>query len=478
MKKSLYIVLTAIAFIAVSCEKKSPSVDPMPGKEVSMKFTCGTETASSTKTTVTDGTSVVWQWGDYIDVFNNAGEASTSGFELVDGDGTNKGVFEGSVAEGAPYYALYPYSNGLAEKVDNTILFYLPPTQAYAENTFAQGAMPAAGTASATGDIKFKNLCGVLKLQLKGAEEGMKVTNIELTGKNNEVLAGKASVVLDSDPNPVAILGAGDETLNLDLFDPEHGELGVALSTIEAKEFWFVVPVGAFTQGFDAKVYFEYQGTPHTQMLSTTNAQTIERGVVRIMPTVTINEPETITLSQSYVTIPYGESVEGIEVTSSGDWTAGPLPVGYFALDPASGKAGKTSIALTNKFTGTGETSFPINFVINGTETYAQLYVTLKGQPSHDLIVSPTTQTFGVEGGSFKFSVYATEDFTATAIPTISGVRIYDGDGNDLETGMTFKSGTYNFTADIQPVMSYLSFDCVFTSKLSTVEKISFYLQE
>lgn len=175
-----------------------------------------------------------------VDVDSNAPNRTTASFS---GD---------LIVENATHYAVYPYNESNAI-VDDKITFTLPAEQQYVANSFGNGANPAVGILEGTEDnyhISFKNVCGVLQLQLTGDDY---VTSIDLEDNYaSSSLNGTASVEVSKE-NDVYNVGAAQVsggtnkiTLNIDGY--------VQLKEEEPTTFYFVVPAGAFKTGFRVTV--------------------------------------------------------------------------------------------------------------------------------------------------------------------------------------------------------------------------------
>ena len=105
----------------------------------------------------------------------------------------------------------------------------------------------AAVTSSATDlSLKFKNVLGSLKLRLKGTAT---ITSISVTGNNNEVLCGPASVTVSSTADPaITFTDATAKTVTLDCGN------GVQLNTSTPTAFIIALPPMTMTKGFTVTV--------------------------------------------------------------------------------------------------------------------------------------------------------------------------------------------------------------------------------
>lgn len=107
----------------------------------------------------------LWSAGDEIAVFAD-GDSEPSKFTLNSGEGTTVASFIGS-RQGDEYVTIYPYD--MADNMsDGIISLTLPQTQMYVPDSFGQGSFPMIATGSSDGNLKFMNLCSVLKISLTG----------------------------------------------------------------------------------------------------------------------------------------------------------------------------------------------------------------------------------------------------------------------------------------------------------------------
>lgn len=178
--------------------------------------------------------------------------------------------------------AFYPYVStaAIAKSAGSYVIsdIKLPATQTYAEGSFGNGAFPMAAVTGSTGDmnLKFKNVLGGLKLQLKGTAS---IASISITGNNNEVLCGAAEVTVANGNIPsINLTDASAKTVTLDC------GAGVALNSETATSFIIALPPITMTGGFTVIV----TDTEGKQMeIKTTKSQTITRSSLLRMPAVT-----------------------------------------------------------------------------------------------------------------------------------------------------------------------------------------------
>lgn len=271
MKKIVYIAAALVVFAACTKEKEAPAVNG------EFTLTATMELPNDATKTAMSGTSVVWSGSEHINVFTDAGE----NIEFSTTESGASAIFTtASVPTGTPKYAIYPYSAG-NEIAGSNITFTLPETQTYAANSFGPGANVSVGAIDeGTGTVTFYNTCGVLKLSLSIASgDAANVGRIELTDENN-MLAGTFTADASLTAPTATYTGSdGSHTITLDCSTGS----GVALSTT-ATDFYIVVPAGACSSGFTAKVYSKQNHLITT--LSTVKNNTVARKTIMAMPTV------------------------------------------------------------------------------------------------------------------------------------------------------------------------------------------------
>lgn len=201
----------------------------------------------------------------------------------------------------------YPYSSDVRtiKAGDEKYLLdiTLPAGQTYAQESFGNGYFPMVAV-SETNDITFRNICGGIKLQLKG---NLKVASITIEGKNNEKLAGDATVTAyPGEEKPTITMSEGaltTATLNCGS--------GILLDEAVATEFIITLPPVNFEHGFTITVTTA-DSQVHT--IETDKANEILRSTLLIMPPYALDasSPEPEDPSESY----YVEVAESLN-----DWS-------------------------------------------------------------------------------------------------------------------------------------------------------------
>ena len=255
--------IAGLALLLTACQQVELPVEPehVSGPE----FTAQVEAFDDQTKTAMDGNSVVWNTGDQIAIFQ--GLSTADKYQVKEnGVGNKSATFEiiakgeGSGAVELPTnVAIYPYESDLVcapvTAENGAVTSYqiagvtLPSTQTYAIGSFADGSFPMAALTNGLNDhtLNFKNLCGALKLQLKGTA---KIKSIELRGNDNEPLSGEATVTVypDGSAPTIEMSANAPKTITLDCSE------GVQLNETTATDFLITIPPTAFNEGFTVTV--------------------------------------------------------------------------------------------------------------------------------------------------------------------------------------------------------------------------------
>ena len=263
----------------------------------SLTATVEQQIQGETKTVLTEENNVEWRRGDQIAVYDEKG---TKVIMTTEEDGT-KVTFTGDSPAGfVGKYAIYPAS--LNATFDGTnFSFNMPEIQQYAAHSFGAGANIAVSKVEGN-TLRFKNVCGALRLQIKGRKQF--IGKVDIITKGEEKLNGAFTVDATSD-EPVAVAAAGERTDAQKSVTLDCGA-GVELVgyTGVQTDFYVVLPVGALQNGFDVSLWDETRTKTTLQINSSkVGKNTINRSKVRAMPvkTIAIDLTETGETSNCYV---------------------------------------------------------------------------------------------------------------------------------------------------------------------------------
>ena len=318
MKKSA--VIFTIVSLLVACQKPEVSEQVL-----SDKFCASVETYNvNTKTSMNAEMQIVWSEGDCISLFRGCTLADK--YQVLESSvGQSNAEFVFVEDEGDSFYAgtelscnvaFYPYSKelslsgpvfgdeGTAYKLTNVVL---PQTQVYSENSFANESFLMAAVTDTQKDrnLKFKNILGATKLQLKGTQV---VKSVRIEGANGEKLSGAATVTAYANNQAPAINmsdAAGVEVI-LDCGD------GVLLNETDETDFYITLPPVLFEKGFVVTIT---DTAERVYVLSADVANTILRSGLLIMPVINLNgsgvggdsedDEEELYIPVSYVNLDY-----------------------------------------------------------------------------------------------------------------------------------------------------------------------------
>ena len=176
---------------------------------------------------------VLWEPGDEIGVAKYGQKYQK--FVNVLEEPSVHGVFEGYVGQDVMYYAVYPYVENM--QMGSPVITKIPSLQKYEPNTFDGDAAPMLGRGNDGESLHFKNLCGVLSIQMTGSE---KIKSIVFQTNGGAKVSGEFTV--DPDYGDYPILTMSDSAVDYVVL--ECGE-GVQLSGTPTS-FHFVLPPGKY----------------------------------------------------------------------------------------------------------------------------------------------------------------------------------------------------------------------------------------
>ena len=208
MKKlHIYSLIILILLSLAGCTQKEETAIPNPTFEAS--FTATMEVGDGTKALLGETEeggyrSLLWEPGDSIEILCRSLDyvSSYTGHKFVniETQDSHQAVFEGSMCRSYDVLAIYPhdiysYNPIWSEGTDGNPGYYksvvsIPSTQQYRENNISKKAVPMAAYMALkmendykiSGNLEFRNLYGVLVLNLKGED---KVRTITMTATDS-----------------------------------------------------------------------------------------------------------------------------------------------------------------------------------------------------------------------------------------------------------------------------------------------------
>ncbi len=276
--RKLYIAfaLLSVLFYATSCEKNEHGQLSDNDEQL---FTALSEIDVETKTYLSSN-SVLWEDNDEVSVFN--GNDVNDLYQVKSGTGgkttavlnkTRSGNGEATVSFDANV-AYYPYGSNVKYAKEGTyhsLNVTIPSEQHYLPGSFARCAMPmvAVTGSKAESELKFKNLFGVLKLQLTGSN--MTVKSITIKGNKKEKLSGDATVAIYQNGYTAVSFGSGgNEAVKLVCNN-------VKLDETTPTEFYITLPPMVYRSGITVLV----ETTERTIKMSTNKMLAINRSKVK-----------------------------------------------------------------------------------------------------------------------------------------------------------------------------------------------------
>ncbi len=297
MKKTIFTIFAAALGFA-ACQELEPADTATPETSPTeyLTLTGSIEQNDLTKTTLSEDNKVLWFKGDCIATFLKS--ATLNKYQTADEDaGKNYSKFDYILSDGKVLgdewdhiVAYYPYSSDVTcAKVDDayTLNVELPAKQIFRENSFGQGSFPMVAVSEDT-DLRFRNVCGAIKLQFKGEVSIMEVT---IKGNNNEKLSGPAVVTAlpDYGEPTIAMTDAASTTVTMTC-DEGWGEfqgLETRLSLSNQSTFIITLPPVEFTKGFQITVV-DSQNKTYT--ITTNRPNTVLRSSLLVMPAIDLPE--------------------------------------------------------------------------------------------------------------------------------------------------------------------------------------------
>lgn len=395
--KKFIIAMMSVLFLIVGCQveviensSEDNSVDEFIA--ISESFD------GNTKTTLGKDNNILWSQGDQLAIFQGCNIADK--YQVTDATaGTGQGVFSivsdesGSIngdfsagMEIATNIAFYPYMESLScsknnvnnstsevtsYNIDNIIL---PEVQYYAENSFCNGSFPMVAVTEGLKDhtLKFKNVLGAMKLQLKGSQI---VKSIKITGKNNEKLSGAATVTAyPNGANPALIMSdISNSYVTLDCGN------GVQLNKYSATSFFITLPPTLFSNGFTITIT---NTEDNIIEFAANTVNMVVRSSILVMPEVNLDNAldnpekdddaiyaEYIYLDKNYLEIPIGVSYT---LRPSLD----PIDVTYPTLTWTSSDSTVAEVDQNGKITAKGDGYAEISVLaVGGATAMCSVYV-------------------------------------------------------------------------------------------------------
>lgn len=239
--KSILLVLFSI----LACQSEINQNENTNENTIPMSFYAGIEIPknSSLTKTVLDGSpsdayrNVLWEYQDEVYVTNGSQSAKF----INTSQGTSEiALLEGQLAEGVNYFAAYPF-NIVTNSSSSSFTIDLPSEQRYCTDGIESEAFPMVAQCE-EGVFDFKNICGILVVQLLGEQT---ITSVSFSGKDSDgnalPVAGKGTVAVGYSDVPTLVMDkSSDKYVSL------LSSTGVKLSTTTPTAFHIVLPSGTY----------------------------------------------------------------------------------------------------------------------------------------------------------------------------------------------------------------------------------------
>lgn len=287
MKKILAIILAISAGLFVSCTQED-KIETKPEVEVSKGLVFTATTEPTTKIALEkegDTYNVLWRSGDMIAVRNYVYGTPPVGFYTTTSN-TSHGDFtyhSGTELTTGSYYAFYP-----AEYWSEQNAAY-PITQNY-----TPGVIKAPMFAySTTTNLQFKNIGGLIRINLKTPLTGKKIKKIYLYS-SAQSLSGTITNITSLKSNPTATVDKNSPAQHPVVLD--CGNNGVEIGS-DPIPFYIAVPANTYTDLTIGVITVE--GIKQTYTLNSDKSIVVERSSIADI-TLTFNkDPEIIDLSEN-----------------------------------------------------------------------------------------------------------------------------------------------------------------------------------
>lgn len=301
--KKLFYFAAFVACVLTSCQQvldiqeneediKTPEENESQGKKETpgLVFTATTE-SSATKTALEENSgnyNVAWRSGDEITIVDAAATPNVGVYSTTSNTTSAHFTFaSGTEASTAPFKAWYPasiYNNGTPA---------LPSAQEYVEGNIAGSPMFAS---SSTTSLKFKNLAGIICLNLSTGMADISVASIALSA--TQPMSGPISNAESlSSETPVAATVSGSAGITLNC------GAGVAINGTP-KPFYFAVPAGTYS-GLSITITAT-SGATQTFTLKAERTIVVERSQITNINLTANNIHSEYDLTADNVTVPAG----------------------------------------------------------------------------------------------------------------------------------------------------------------------------
>ena len=291
----------AMLVAMASCSSSDDEVAEIKeeSKLVPMTFTATQESNAETRSAL-NGSSVDWQAGDEISVFDGTGAGCNHQFSLT-GD-ASLGKFSGiASSEATSFTAVYPYTEGAKLEKDGSVSgITLPAEQTATPNSFDPKAALMMAYTEDKSQLNFKNVVSLVKVTTD-----FDCKSIVLTAKEN--IAGIGKLTYNSGAPSINFTSNISQTITL---KPATGE------SFDAGTYYIVVPPTTLTNGFSIRFINSADTKAYTRT-STKNNQ-FNRSKIKDLGTFTESGTSWTSTMESNGNVKASQQIDlGLTITGS-----------------------------------------------------------------------------------------------------------------------------------------------------------------
>ena len=266
MKKLTFILSALFVLLVVSCTNELENT-MQEGKLSFSSISASMGDLPTARVHLESDGKVVWDVDDQIGIYSDTQTTPTK-FTCTNVSESSATFSSDDEVSGSNFFAYYPYENTTI--VDNTMKCTLPSYYIeHTTSTFIKNSPMIAQ--SNTNEFNFKHTCGFIRFSITGTHI---ITKLVLQGNNYEKICGTGIADLDKN-NPTISIQDGYSSITMFV-----GEL--QLSSSQATDFYFIVPVVEFTKGISLAITYKNEDSTETTIKKTTlKPVNISRSVIK-----------------------------------------------------------------------------------------------------------------------------------------------------------------------------------------------------